>query len=99
MSAYSVTSRNTKGAKTLASIMESAGFTGVKTQWWHFYDAATQTKFKPEYQSAGVTPEGWMADDRGWRYRRDDGEYLSGCTQTIDGVSCTFDRDGYLVNN
>ena len=73
------------------------GFEGLKSEWWHFHDIEVQNSLKPEHQMKGVSPEGWMADDQGWRYRRDDGEYYVNCTKTIDGVSCTFDDDGYLV--
>jgi glucan-binding YG repeat protein len=43
----------------------------------------------------GVTPEGWVADDHGWRYRRADGRFYKSCEKTIDGVSYTFDDNGY----
>lgn len=97
LSWYSENARDNKNAKKLASIMEGAGFQGLKSEWWHFHDLDAQNSLNPEYQMEGVTPEGWMADDQGWRYRRDDGEYYANCTKTIDGVSCTFDEQGYLV--
>ena len=95
---YSQTSRNNANAKKLATIMKEAGFESLSTQWWHFHDTKAQTDLKPEYQKNGVTPECWMADDLGWRYRLDDGEYYANCTQTIEGVSYTFDAQGYVVN-
>ena len=97
LSWYSENARDNQNAKKLASIMEGAGFEGLKSEWWHFHDIEVQDSLKPEYQKNGVTPECWMADDQGWRYRRDDGEYYKDCTETIDGVSCTFDEQGYLV--
>lgn len=97
LSWYSENARDNKNAKKLASIMEGVGFTGLKSEWWHFHDLEAQDGLQPEYQLEGVTPEGWMADDQGWRYRRDDGEYYKNCTKTIDGASCTFDEQGYLV--
>ena len=97
LSWYSENARDNKNAKKLASIMEGAGFQGLKSEWWHFHDLEVQNSLNPEHQMEGVSPEGWMADDQGWRYRRDDGEYYVNCTKTIDGASCTFDNQGYLV--
>lgn len=97
LSWYSENARDNKNAKKLASIMEGVGFTGLKSEWWHFHDLEVQNSLEPQHQMAGVTPECWMADDQGWRYRRDDGEYYVNCTKNIDGVSYTFDEQGYLV--
>ena len=97
LSWYSENARDNKNAKKLASIMEGTGFEGLKSEWWHFHDIEVQNSLQPEHQMKGVSPEGWMADDHGWRYRRDDGEYYVNCTKTVDGVSCTFDDQGYLV--
>ena len=97
LSWYAQTARNNANAKKLASIMKGAGFESLNSEWWHFHDVQAQNSLKPEYQKNGVTPDCWMADDQGWRYRRDDGEYYVNCTQTIDGVSYTFDAQGYLV--
>lgn len=97
LSWYAQTSRNNANAKKLATIMKEAGFESLSTEWWHFHDTQAQNSLKPDYQKNGVTPECWMADDRGWRYRRDDGEYYVNCTQTIGGVSYTFDAQGYLI--
>lgn len=98
LSWYAQDSRNNANAKKLVTIMKAAGFETASSEWWHFYDAQLQNSLKPEYQKSGVTPDCWMADDQGWRYRRDDGEYYTGCTQVIDGVTYTFDAQGYLVN-
>lgn len=97
LSWYSEDARDNKNAKKLASIMEGVGFEGLKSEWWHFHDIEAQDGLSPEYQRSGVTPEGWMADDYGWRYRCDNGEYYVNCTKTIDGMSYTFDEQGYLV--
>ena len=97
LSWYSENARDNKNAKKLASIMEGAGFQGLKSEWWHFHDLEAQNSLNPEHQMEGVSPEGWVADDQGWRYRRDDGEYYVNCTKTIDGASCPFDNQGYLV--
>lgn len=94
---YSQTSRNNANAKKLATIMKEAGFESLSTEWWHFHDAKAQSTLKPQHRQEGVTPDCWMADDHGWRYRRDDGEYYANCTQTIDGESYTFDAQGYLI--
>jgi hypothetical protein len=45
----------------------------------------------------GVSPEGWMADDQGWRYRRQNGNFFADCTKVISGVSYTFDAYGYAT--
>lgn len=97
LSWFSAKSRNNVHTQALAAIMEGAGFTADRHQWWQFYDAAALNELKPAYLANGVTPEGWMADDQGWRYRRDDGEFYSNCTMTIEGVSYTFGELGYLV--
>lgn len=94
---YSQVSRNNANAKKLATIMKEAGFESLSTEWWHFHDAKTQSSLKPNCRQEGVTPDCWMADDQGWRYRRDDGEYYASCTQVIDGESYTFDAQGYLI--
>ena len=99
LSWYSENSRDNKNAKKLASIMEGVGFDGLKSEWWHFHDLEAQDSLKPEYQKEGVSPECWMADDRGWRYRCSDGEYYVNCTATVEGVSCTFDEQGYLITD
>ena len=99
LSWYSENARDNNNARKLASIMEGAGFQGLKSEWWHFHDIEVQDNLQPEYQMKGVSPEGWMADDHGWRYRLDDGEYYVNCTKTVDGVSCTFDEQGYLVTS
>ena len=95
---YAQVSRNNANAKKLATIMKGAGFESLSTEWWHFHDAQAQSSLKPDHQKNGVTPECWMADDLGWRYRGDDGEYYTNCTKTIDGASYTFDGQGYVVN-
>lgn len=97
LSHYSERGENNDSAKTLAAIMEGAGFAGTDTEWWHFQDTEAQSILAQEYQWEGVTPECWVADDTGWRYRKDDGEYYVNCSATIEGVQYAFDGDGYLV--
>jgi D-alanyl-D-alanine dipeptidase len=97
LSWYSEISRNNANARTLASIMKGAGFGGLSSEWWHFQDNEVNKSLNPEYRMEGVSPECWMADDLGWRYRRADGTYYKDCTVQIDEVSYTFDEKGYLL--
>lgn len=97
LSWYSELARNNDHAKLLATIMESAGFSGLPSEWWHFNDLEAQNNYLPPHQKKGVSAECWMADDHGWRYRRADGSYFANCAEQIDGVFCTFDENGYLV--
>lgn len=97
LSWYSELKHNNDNAKLLAAIMESAGFSGLVSEWWHFNDLETQNDYLPPHQKEGVSAECWMADDYGWRYRRADGSYLVDCTEQIDYVWCTFDENGYLI--
>ena len=97
LSWYSELDRNNFNAQTLAAIMESAGFSGLKSEWWHFNDLVAQYSLLPPYQRSGVSAECWMADDLGWRFRLADGSYLVSCTVQIEGISYTFDSNGYLV--
>ena len=47
------------------------------------------------YLYPGVSPEGWAADDNGWRYRRADGSFITNATAEIGGRQYTFDGSGY----
>lgn len=98
LSWYSENARDNGNARKLSSIMESVGFTGLKSEWWHFNDLEVQDSLQPEHQMKGVTPECWMADDQGWRYRRKNGEFYVNCTETINGTEYTFDEQGYVVD-
>lgn len=95
LSWYSETAKNNAGAKKLAKFMKGAGFTGLVSEWWHFQDDEALKGLELPALYNGVTPEGWMADANGWRYRRANGSYYTNCEKTIDGVSYTFDKDGY----
>lgn len=97
LSWYSETRQNTESASMLAQIMKSCGFAGLSSEWWHFQDDEAKDNLNPAALWDGVSPECWMADEYGWRYRTADGNYLTHCTATIDGVAYTFDRDGYLI--
>lgn len=97
LSWYSELSRNNANSKTLASIMESAGFSGLTSEWWHFNDLETLNRLQPAHQRAGVSPECWIENEFGLRYRQDTGALYVNCTVEISGVSYTFDQYGYLV--
>ena len=76
--------------------MKDAGFTGIVSEWWHFQDNEAKDELSPAYLWSGVTPEGWVADDHGWRYRSARGAYLADRSEYIDGVLYTFGQDGYV---
>lgn len=95
---YSELDRNNANAKKLRSIMLSADFAGLVSEWWHFQDNDARYNLKPAHLWKGVTAECWMADDNGWRYRGATGKYVADTTRTIGGVEYTFDANGYVVN-
>ncbi len=97
LSWYSEIRRNNKNAKLLRSIMEGAGFGGLTSEWWHFQDNDAKKTLEPPYMKKGVTPEGWMADDNGWRYRKADGKFYAGCEKTIGDTTYRFDEQGYVI--
>ena len=95
LSWYSELNRNNANANTLSRIMLEAGFADLSSEWWHFQDDEARSQLSPEALWSGVTPEGWKADDNGWRYRTADGVYYVDCSATIDGVEYHFDGNGY----
>ncbi len=95
LSWYSETKQNRNNANTLARIMKNAGFVGLVSEWWHFQDDDTKNALDVPALWNGVTPECWMADENGWRYRRANGAYYTDCTATIDGIVYIFDSYGY----
>lgn len=95
LSWYSEASRNNENADVLAQIMKSAGFAGLVSEWWHFQDDEAKENLEPDYLWSGVTPQCWMADGYGWRYRTENGVYLTDCSEHIDGVLYRFDSNGY----
>ena len=97
LSWYSEQARNNKNANALARIMEGAGFVGIVSEWWHFQDDQAKDELSPAYLWSGVTPECWVADDNGWRYRNARGVYLTDCSEYIDGIEYAFDGNGYAV--
>ena len=86
-----------KAAKKLESFMTGAGFVGLVSEWWHFQDNVARDELDTTSLYNGVTASCWMADNNGWRYRRSSGRFYKDCTQTIDGVTYTFDAQGYVV--
>ena len=98
LSWFSETAQNKSNANTMARFMKDAGFGTLTSEWWHFQDDDTMTALNVPALMSGVTPECWMADDTGWRYRRADGLYCTNCTLTIDGVQYRFDQNGYIIN-
>lgn len=97
LSWYSEVARNNQGAKILRRIMLAQGFNALKSEWWHFQDDESREALGLPYAMNGVSPRCWMADDRGWRYRLNDGSYYTDCVAEIDGVSYTFDSMGYAA--
>lgn len=96
LSQYSALSKNNSNARTLQKIMTAAGFGTLSSEWWHFNDNETKNGFELAVVSEGVSVEGWVADDFGWRYRLADGTYLTDTTETIGENSYSFDAQGYL---
>ena len=97
LSYFSETKKNNANANRLARYMKNAGFTGLVSEWWHFQDDEALKGLELPALRNGVTPEGWVADVNGWRYRRANGTYYENCQKTIDGVSYTFDSNGYTA--
>ena len=99
LSHYSELSKNNRSANILSSIMLNAGFGGLNSEWWHFQDNEVFNNLKPEKLWDAVTPECWMADDSGWRYRQANGSYYTNCTVQLGNASYTFDHRGYVVTS
>ena len=97
LSWYSESKGNNQNAKLLKSIMEGAGFGGLTSEWWHYQDNEAKKELEPPYMAKGVSAQGWVADDTGWRYRKADGTYYKDCEKTIDGTTCRFNEQGYLI--
>ncbi len=96
LSWYSVISRNNANAVLLDGYMKAAGFGGLTSEWWHFQDNETRDALGLNiYLYSGVSPECWVADDYGWRYRRADGSFIKDATVEIGGMEYTFDSVGY----
>lgn len=96
LSWYSSRGENDSDAKVLTKIMTGVGFGTIKSEWWHFQDEESLDGLDPPVVKNGVNAQCWMADVRGWRYRQKSGEYLTDCTETVDGVEYIFDAEGYI---
>ncbi len=97
LSQYSTTWRNNENAKLLAQFMTGAGLNALSTEWWHFQDDQTRGTLSLPFAWEGVSGEGWMKDETGWRYRTILGTCLTGGRATIDETEYTFDQYGYVV--
>lgn len=97
LSWYSISAQNNENADLLASYMKGAGYNGLSSEWWHFQDDETRNQLQLGYLEEGVSPEGWKKDELGWKYRLADGNCYYAVTVMIDKKECTFNEDGYLV--
>lgn len=98
LSWYSEVSANNSAANLLRKIMTNAGLAPLKSEWWHFQDDEAKyslDRIKELYD--GVSAQCWMRDDYGWRYRLADGSWLRSCVRAVDGVTYTFDSNGYAT--
>lgn len=99
LSWYSSSAENNENADLLALYMKRLGFNGIASEWWHFQDDDTREEIGLNaYLTQGVAVTGWKKDDTGWRYRLADGNYYQSTTAVVEGESCTFDADGYVMN-
>lgn len=96
LSQYSAQAQNNECAKELSQIMKSAGYKDLYSEWWHFQDDEIRSKLSLPCVNQGVSPECWMWNGFGWRYRGIGGVYAADCTLNIDGKQYTFDSDGYV---
>lgn len=99
LSHYAVLKKNNANADLLSKIMRQAGFDTLVSEWWHFQDDDAQKTLNLKALWSGISAQGWVADSNGWRYRRSSGSFYKDTTKTIDGVSYTFDKDGYVVQS
>ena len=97
LSWYSELQQNNQNAGLLAIIMDAAGFGGLRSEWWHFQDNdARENLGLTNFMEPGVSCRCWMFDGESWRYRQEDGTYITDQTATIDGKDYTFDAEGRL---
>ena len=99
LSYHSVQGANNSNANLLKNYMTPAGFGMINSEWWHFQDNDSKSQLRPSSVSDGVSIEGWKKDDKGWRYRLNSGEYYKDKTETIDGKSIRFDKEGYMIDD
>ena len=77
--------------------MSGAGLQNISSEWWHFQDNEIRSELQLPTVWSGVTPECWIADDYGWRYRRQNGTFFASCSKEIEGVTYIFDDLGYAT--
>ena len=99
LSWYSEQKKNNDAAKYLRRLMENHGFNSLISEWWHFQDDESRLALDLPFMYYGISPECWMADDYGWRYRTADGYYYTDCTLEIDGITYEFDSWGYATES
>lgn len=98
LSAFSTTRSNNEIANTILSIMQSAKMSTIISEWWHFQDNNAMNGLGLPYCKEGVSAKGWIADEKGERYRLTNGAIVkNGMISTDEGIF-TLDSDGYLVN-
>lgn len=97
LSQYSVLGKNNEAADLLGSIMHGAGFGGLISEWWHFQDDHARSALSLPYVSAGVSAQGWVRDDIGWKYRDAKGNFQCDQTLEISGTPYNFDSNGYVI--
>ncbi len=98
LSYHSVSSANNENAKLLESYMTAEGFSGLTSEWWHFQDDITRKEIKlATYLEDGVSLEGFMADEKGFKYRRADGSFVTDGEMEIGEKKYSFDSDGYCM--
>jgi D-alanyl-D-alanine dipeptidase len=98
LSWYSEPAANNENATALREIMTGAGLTTLDSEWWHFQDEEAKqnlTQMKP--LEGGVNARCWVRDNTGWRYRTEDGSWLKDCIWQLDGISYSFDDEGYAT--
>ena len=97
LSWYSAAYLNNDNAKLLEKYMTATGMRGLSSEWWHFQDDETREAIGlSSYLFKGVNMGGWTRDDRGWRYRDEDGSILRDTSFTADGKRYTADQEGYV---
>ncbi len=98
LSWYSEMGLNNKNAQFLREQMTAYGFQTLRSgsEWWHYQDEESRDTLGYRELETGVSPQCWMLDDTGWRYRYGDGTYAVSCTLELEGSQYTFDRAGYL---
>ncbi len=98
LSWYSEPAANNENANTLRKIMTDAGLTTLDSEWWHFQDEeAKQNLAQMKPLQSGVNAQCWVKDNFGWRYRTAEGSWLKDGIWQLDGISYTFDAQGYAT--